>query len=45
MTDRPQPPGDERPPILGSWNRIYLLVLILHFLFIALFTLLTRSLS
>jgi len=25
----------DAPPILGSWNRMYLFVLVLHFLFIA----------
>ncbi|MEL6988218.1 MAG: hypothetical protein AAGK97_10340 [Bacteroidota bacterium] len=32
---------DQRPPIGGTWNRLYALVLILHFLFIGLFYLLT----
>jgi hypothetical protein len=32
---------DEKPPILGTWNRLYTVVLILHFILIILFYLFT----
>lgn len=28
--------GDDQPPVLGSWNRLYAFVLILHLTLIAL---------
>lgn len=36
---------DEKAPILGSWRRLYLLVMVLHFIIIALFYWLTASYS
>jgi hypothetical protein len=36
---------DEGPPILGSWNRIYAFVLILHAVIIALFYFFTHAYS
>lgn len=27
MTERPQPPDEEPPPLLGSWRNLYLVVL------------------
>ncbi|MCO6484769.1 MAG: hypothetical protein J5I41_03220 [Saprospiraceae bacterium] len=43
-----RPPGynpDDFPPILGTWNRFYLVVLLLHALLIALFHLITQAYS
>jgi hypothetical protein len=34
---------DEKAPILGSWNRLYVLVMVLHFIVIALFYWLTMA--
>jgi hypothetical protein len=36
---------NERPPIMGNWNRLYLLVLVIHALFIFLFYLFTHYYS
>ena len=38
-------PEDDQPPIMGSWNRLYILVLVIHVIFITLFYLITKSLS
>jgi len=49
--EKPDPmvsdPGDldERPPIMGTWNRLYLLVLVIHALLIFLFYLFTHYYS
>ncbi len=40
-----QLPNDDKPPILGSWNRLYAFVLILHALIILLFYIFTRLYS
>ncbi|MCF8236833.1 MAG: hypothetical protein K9I85_01645 [Saprospiraceae bacterium] len=46
MTNRPtENPDEDQPPIMGSWNRLYILVMVLHILFIAIFYFITRSLS
>lgn len=42
MPDKTQPAvpsgsTDDQPPILGTWNRLYALVIILHALIITLF--------
>jgi len=37
--------NEEKAPILGTWNRLYLLVLVLHFVIISLFVLFTRYYS
>ncbi len=46
---RHQPPADhpedDGPPIMGTWNRLYILVMVLHIVFIFFFYLITRSLS
>ena len=36
---------DEQPPILGSWNNLYVLVLVAHAIIIVLFYLFTRAYS
>ncbi len=36
---------DDRPPILYSWNNLYLLVLVAHAIIILLFYLFTRAYS
>lgn len=36
-------PNDETPPILGSWSRIYAVVLVLHVLLIILFYFFSRA--
>ncbi len=36
-------PDDEKAPILGSWNRLYVFVMVLHFIIIALFYWLTMT--
>ncbi len=36
---------DDSPPVLGNWNRVYVLVLMIHALFIILFYLFTRYFS
>lgn len=38
-------PEDDPPPILGSWSRLYMFVLILHALIILLFYIFTRAYS
>ncbi|MCB9314225.1 MAG: hypothetical protein H6568_15815 [Lewinellaceae bacterium] len=43
--DRGPLPEDDQPPIMGSWNRLYILVLVIHVIFITLFYLITQSLS
>lgn len=40
-----KPLEDDKPPILGSWNRLYAFVLILHALIILLFYIFTRVYS
>jgi len=37
--------SEDKPPILGSWNRLYALVIILHIVIISLFVLFTRYYS
>ena len=44
-TQNPSNEPDDGPPIMGSWNRLYILVLILHILFIGFFYSLTLWLS
>lgn len=36
---------EDKPPIMKTWNQLYLLVLVLHAVFIALFYLLTKTFS
>jgi len=36
-------PNDESPPILGSWSRIYGIVLVLHLILIVLFYLFSQA--
>ncbi len=36
---------DDLPPFMGTWNRMYMLVLVVHVLFIAVFYLITLRLS
>jgi hypothetical protein len=46
MDDRiPAPVPDEPPPVLGTWARVYLVVLCYLALLIALFYLFTRRLA
>ncbi len=46
MNDQPTPAEDEdKPPILKSWNQLYLLVLIMHALIITIFYLFTQAYS
>jgi hypothetical protein len=46
MTDTPnQEELDDRPPILGSWKNLYILVLVVHAIIIVLFYLITRAYS
>ena len=48
MTDKPLPVAeqdDEKAPVLGSWSRLYILVVILHFITIVLFYWLTEAYS
>jgi len=37
--------NEEDPPILGTWNRMYILVIIVHFVIIGLFVLFTKYYS
>jgi len=37
--------NEEDPPIMGTWSRIYLLVIIIHFVIIGLFILFTNYYS
>lgn len=37
QTDIDALPEDEQPPILGSWQALYTLVIVLHFVLIGLF--------
>jgi hypothetical protein len=40
----PEPEADDtRPPLLGSWSRMYAVVLILHFLLLVGFYLISRA--
>lgn len=39
-----EPPEGENPPIMRTWQRMYVLVLILHALLILFFMILMRSL-
>lgn len=43
--DRGHVHEDDQPPIMGTWNRLYILVLVIHVVFISLFYLITKSLS
>ncbi|MEZ4949392.1 MAG: hypothetical protein R2769_00575 [Saprospiraceae bacterium] len=36
---------DEKPPILGSWNQLYLMVLFIHSIILFLFWVFTHSYS
>ncbi|MEL6864938.1 MAG: hypothetical protein AAFP19_10980 [Bacteroidota bacterium] len=40
-----QPPPDDQAPVLGTWNRLYLFVLVLHAVIILLFYTFTRVMS
>ena len=37
--------GEEAPPFLGSWSKVYTLVLVSHLITVALFVLLTLFLA
>ena len=37
--------NEDKAPILGTWNRLYVLVIVLHFVIISLFVLFTRHYS
>ncbi len=37
--------SEDKPPILGSWNRMYTMVIVLHFVIISLFILFTKYYS
>jgi len=44
MSDTQEPdPNDETPPILGSWKKIYAVVLVLHVVLIILFYLFSNA--
>ncbi len=43
--DQPPLPDDGPPPILKTWNRMYLFVLILHAIIITLFYWFTKAYS
>lgn len=46
MTDtQDQEELDDRPPILGSWSNLYILVLVVHAIIIVLLYLITRAYS
>ena len=37
--------SEDKPPILGSWNRMYIVVLVAHFVIISLFVFFTKLYS
>ncbi len=41
----PRPPEDDPPPIMGTWERMYTLVILLHAFIIFLFYLFTQAYS
>jgi hypothetical protein len=50
MMSKPEPSTeedhlDDLPPFMGTWNRMYILVLVVHVVFISIFYLITLLLS